>query len=76
MKEIGGSPPYSFYCCICFQCFIINCFQVFFKLFILVSLGFWCCVWAFSSCSEWRLLSVAVCRLLIEVASFVVEHRL
>ena len=38
--------------------------------------GLRCCVWAFSSCSEWGFLFLAVCRLLIAVASLVVEHRL
>ena len=33
-------------------------------------------MWAFSSCGEWGLLSVAVCRLLIAVASLVVDCRL
>ena len=32
--------------------------------------------WAFSSCSEWGLLFVAVHGLLIAVASLVAEHRL
>ena len=32
-------------------------------------------VWAFSSCGEQGLLSLAVCGLLIAVASLVVEHR-
>ena len=35
-----------------------------------------CCAWAFSSCSQWGLLFVAVCGLLIAVASLVAEHRL
>ena len=32
--------------------------------------------WAFSSCGERGLLFIAVCRLLIAVASLVAEHRL
>ena len=77
MKEIGGSPPYSFYCCICSKCFIINCFPVFFKLTYL----FWF-PWVFVAVCGLSLVavsggySVAVGRLLIEMASFVVEHRL
>ena len=35
-----------------------------------------CCAWAFSSCSDWGLLFVAVRGLLIAVASPVVEHGL
>ena len=35
-----------------------------------------CCAWAFSSCSEWGLLFIAVHGLLIAVASLVAEHRL
>ena len=42
----------------------------------LAALGLCCCVWAFSSCGERGLLFVVVCRLLVEVASLVVEHRL
>ena len=47
-------------------------------MFILLSflavLGLPCCVRAFSSCGKWGLLSVAVCKLLIVVASLVAEH--
>ena len=39
-------------------------------------LGLCCCARAFSSCSEWGLLFVAVRALLIAVASLVAEHRL
>ena len=48
----------------------------FFNLFILflAVLGLCCCTWAFSSCGERGLLSVAMHRLLIAVASLVVEH--
>ena len=42
----------------------------------LAALGLHCCVRAFSSCSEQGLLFVAVSRLLIAVASLVVEHGL
>ena len=42
----------------------------------LAALGLRCCTWAFSSCGEWGLLFIAVCRLLIAVASLVTEHRL
>ena len=35
----------------------------------LAALGLHCCTWAFSSCSECRLLFVAVCGLLIVVPS-------
>ena len=46
-----------------------------FSLFLPV-LGLRCCARAFSSCGEWRLLSVAVRGLLIAVASLVAEHGL
>ena len=39
-------------------------------------LGLCCCTRAFSSCSEWGLLFVAVRRLLIAVAPLVAEHGL
>ena len=53
----------------------------FFNLFILIYLflavlGLRCCVWAFCSCGERGLLFVAVCGLLIVVASLVAEHGL
>ena len=46
-----------------------------FNLFLAV-LGLRCCVQAFSRCGEWELLLVAVCVLLIAVASLVAEHGL
>ena len=48
----------------------------FFVFFVLAALGLRCCARALSSCSEQRLLFAAVCRLLIVVASLVVEHGL
>ena len=44
--------------------------------FFLASSGLCCCTWVFSSCGERGLLFIAVCRLLIAVASLVAEHRL
>ena len=51
----------------------------FFCLFVflfLAVLGLCCCAWAFSSCGERGLLFIVARRLLIAVASLVVEHRL
>ena len=50
----------------------------FFKLIylFLTALGLRCCTQAFSSCGEWGLLFVAVCRFLIAVASLVAENGL
>ena len=45
-------------------------------LSLLAVLGLRCCVQAFSSCGERGLLFVAVCGLLIAVASLVAEHGL
>ena len=42
----------------------------------MAALGLHCCTWAFSSCSEQGLFSVAVCGLLIAVASLVAEFGL
>ena len=42
----------------------------------MAALGLRCCSRVFSSCSELGLLFIAVHRLLIEVASLVMEHRL
>ena len=50
-------------------------FNKFIYLLFLAALGLRCCVRSFSSCSEWELLSIAVHRLLIVVASLA-EHRL
>ena len=50
--------------------FLLNFF------FFVAALGLCCCTWAFSSCGEWGLLFVAVCGLLIAVASLVAEHGL
>ena len=50
---------------------------LFFKLFIylfMAALGLCCFLRAFSSCSEWGLLFIAVRQLLIVVASLVAEH--
>ena len=59
----------------------VSCFFFFINLFIfiylfLAVLGLRCCMRAFSSCSERRLLFVAVRGLLIAVASLAAEHRL
>ena len=49
---------------------------IFLIYLFLAALGLRCCARAFSSCSERRLLFVAVHGLLIAVASLVVEHGL
>ena len=50
--------------------------NLFIYLFFMAALGLRCCMWIFSSCSEWGLLFIVVCGLLIAVASLVVEHGL
>ena len=67
-KDDQVHPTFIFY-------FIFFNFYVFIYLF-LVALGLRCCVRAFSSCSKTGLLFVAVCGLLLVVASLVEEHRL
>ena len=58
----------------------LHSFFYFFKKLInliylfLAALGLCCCMPAFSSCSEWRLLFIVVCGLLIAVASPVEGH--
>ena len=52
------------------------CLFVFLIYLFLAALGLRCCARAFSSCGEWGLLFIAVCGLLIVVASLVAEHRL
>ena len=46
----------------------LNCRVIFF-FFFLAALGLRCCMWAFSSCGERGLLFLAVCGLLIAMAS-------
>ena len=60
-----------------FKNFFLN-IRFFFNLFdlFLAVLGLHCCAQAFSSCRERGLLFVAVCGLLIAVASLVAEHGL
>ena len=48
---------------------------LYFLIYFLAVVGLNCCIQFFSSYGEWGLLFVAVCRLLIAVAS-PVEHRL
>ena len=57
------------------QCWFFFFFNKFIYLFLAV-LGLRCYARAFSSCGEQRLLFVAVCGLLIAVASLVAEHGL
>ena len=65
---------YLFYIQWCVYVFIFPSSH--FLIFFLAALGLRCCTLAFSSCGEWGLLFVAVCRLLIVMASLVVKHGL
>ena len=57
--------------------FFLNLFYfIFYFILFLAVLGLHCCTRAFSSCGERGLLFVAVRRLLIAVASLIVEHGL
>ena len=56
--------------------FILFYLLTLFYLLFLAALGLRCCEQAFSSCGEWGLLFIVVCRLLIAVASLVAEHGL
>ena len=51
-------------------------FPLFLIYLFLAGLGLYCCARAVSSCGEWGLVFVVVHRLLVAVASLVVEHRL
>ena len=70
MSEVKGRGPQGF-----FFVFFFN-FYLFIYLLFLAALGLRCCARAFCTCREQGLLFVEVCRLLIVVASPVVEHRL
>ena len=52
------------------------CVSMYVCVCVCVCTGLCCCTQAFSSCRERRLVFVAVCRLLIAMASLVAEHRL
>ena len=54
---------------------VLFCFFKLIYLFLAV-LGLCCHALAFSSCGEWGLLFIVVCRLLLAVASLVAEHGL
>ena len=56
--------------------FLSYLYFLFFLYLFLAVLGLCCCARAFSSCSKQGLFFVVVCRLLIAVASLVVEHGL
>ena len=57
-------------------CMITLLKKILFIYLFLAALGLRCCMQSFFSCSEWGLLFIVVCGLLIEVASLVVDHRL
>ena len=50
--------------------------MLYLSIYLLAALGLCCCARAFSSCGKRGLLFVAVCGLLIAVASLVAEHGL
>ena len=70
----------SYMFCYIFLChvylFFLHFLKNLFLFYFLAALGLRCCVQAFSSCGEWGLLFVAVCGLLIAVASLLAEHGL
>ena len=71
---LGLLPIFGLSCQNIFNFLKINLFILFFKF--LAALGICCCVRASSSCVERGLLFIAVCRLLIAVASLVAERAL
>ena len=56
--------------------FLLSLKKKVYYFYFLVIVGLHCSTWAFSRFSEWGLLFIAVCRLLIAMASLVAEHRL
>ena len=77
-EQVGTEmvPTLSIVCCEQWMCHSeVVPFKRYVFIFLAV-LGLHYCVWAFSSCGEWGLLSVAVCVLLIAMDSLVAEHRL
>ena len=67
--------PFVLGFCLSIFIFFFSSFFFFFSL-VLAALGVRCCMQAFSSCGQRGLLFVAVCGLLIALASLVVEHGL
>ena len=61
---------------ICTASYILFFFIYKFIYLFLAALGLRCCMWAFSSCVERRVLFIVVRGLVIAVASLVAEHRL
>ena len=66
--------------CLLWRNVYLDLLSIFFKEIILF-IYFWLCwlfiaVWAFSSCTERVILSVAMHRILMAVSSLVVEHEL
>ena len=71
-----GKPIIIFYN-VTMQPYILFSFFKFIYLFLILAvLGLRCCMRGFSGCGEQGLLFVAVCGLLIAVASLVAEHGL
>ena len=52
------------------------CSLFIFTYLFMAALGLHCCMWVFSSCAEQGLFFIAGNRLLVVVASLVMEHRL
>ena len=65
-----------YYLILPFYLFIFNIFIYLFIYLFMAVMGLRCCAWAFCSCGKRGLLFVVVRRLLIVVASLVVEHGL
>ena len=59
--------------CLSDHLFLLLLFLIYFLILFLAALSLRCCAQAFSSCGERGLLFVAVCQLLIAVASFAAE---
>ena len=58
-------------------CFLLGDLFIYLLTYLFMAvLGLCCCTWAFSSCGKQGLLFIAVCGLLIVVASLVAEHGL
>ena len=74
--EVGGFVRTSFRDYLWPLLYSLPFFKINLFILFLAALGLHCCVRAFFSCIERGLLFVAVCGLLIAVASLVVEHGL
>ena len=76
LGELGSECPFRIKVLKSVPCFPVSLLYFYFIFSFLAVLGLHCCTRAFSRCGKQGLLFIVVRRLLIAVASLVVEHGL